>query len=84
MSIFLDDGTEVDDEDVLMACENGTISHFVPDGEKFQTASTNEKVQQSSSANTFVSENNAGLSCIQQNYSAEKKLVFIYFICYCV
>ena len=33
VKIFLDDGTEIDDDDTLQACEAGTVFHFVPDSE---------------------------------------------------
>ena len=33
VKIFLDDGTEIDDDDTLQACEAGTVFHFVPNGQ---------------------------------------------------
>jgi hypothetical protein len=35
VTIFLEDGTEIDDDDTLLACQNGTVFTFVPHGEQW-------------------------------------------------
>ena len=33
VKIILDDGTDIDDDDTMQACEAGSMFNFVPDGE---------------------------------------------------
>ena len=36
MKVFLEDGTEIDKDETMLACDNGTVFVFVPDGEKWE------------------------------------------------
>lgn len=64
VTIVLEDGTEIDDDELLLACENATVFIFVPDGEQWSppvTASVQAHVNVAS-----------GNNIIQQNVQVAK------------
>ena len=36
IKVFLEDGTEIDEDETMLACDNGTVFVFVPDGEEWE------------------------------------------------
>lgn len=40
MNVFLEDGTEVDDDEILLSLPSGTIFIFVPEGEHWSSSAT--------------------------------------------
>lgn len=36
IKVFLEDGTEIDEDEMMLACDNGTVFVFVPDGEEWE------------------------------------------------
>ena len=40
VKVYLKDGMEIDEDETLLACDNGTVFVFMPDGEEWKTHSS--------------------------------------------
>ena len=60
-SIFLEDGTKIDENEIMLACENGTMFTFIPEGEQWNPSVL-------SADNTYINVF-SGENLVQQNTS---------------